>query len=39
MPSKTNNFFLCMYKMIQVSKKYKKCEVEIIGKGRYFWVN
>ena len=33
-------FFLCMYKMIQISKEeYKKCEVEIIDKGRYFWVN
>ena len=29
-----------MYKMIQISKEgYKKCEVEIIDKGRYFWVN
>ena len=29
-----------MYKMGQISKKgYKKCEVEIIDKGRYFWVN
>ena len=26
--------------MVQISKEgYKKCEVEIIGKGRYFWVN
>ena len=26
--------------MIQISKEgYKKCEVEIIDKGRYFWVN
>ena len=33
-------FFLCMYKMLQISKKeYEKCEVEIIDKGRYFWVN
>ena len=33
-------FFLCMYKMIQISKEgHKKCEVEIIDKGRYFWVN
>ena len=39
MPSK-NFFFLCMYKMVQISKEeYKKCEVEIIDKGRYFWVN
>ena len=29
-----------MYKMIQISKEeYKKCEVEIIDKGRYFRVN
>ena len=29
-----------MYKMIQISKEgHKKCEVEIIDKGRYFWVN
>ena len=26
--------------MVQISKKgYKKCGVEIIDKGRYFWVN
>ena len=29
-----------MYKMVQISKRgYKKCEVEITDKGRYFWVN
>ena len=29
-----------MHKMLRISKeKYKKCEVEIIDKGRYFWVN
>ena len=29
-----------MYKMLQISKEeYEKCEVEIIDKGRYFWVN
>ena len=40
MPSKKNIFFLCMYKMLQISKEeYEKCEVEIIDKGRYFWVN
>ena len=41
MPSKNFiYFFLCMYKMVQISKEgYKKCEVEIIDKGRYFWVN
>ena len=40
MPSKKNFFFLCMYKMLQISKeKYQKCEVEIIDKGKYFWVN
>ena len=34
------NFFSCMYKMIQISKEgYKKCEVAIIDKGRYFWIN
>ena len=26
--------------MSQISKEaYKKCEVEIIDKGRYFWIN
>ena len=26
--------------MLQISEKeYEKCEVEIIDKGRYFWVN
>ena len=26
--------------MLQISKEeYEKCEVEIIDKGRYFWVN
>ena len=29
-----------MYKTGQISKEaYKKCEVEIIDKGRYFWIN
>ena len=29
-----------MYKMLQISKEeYEKCEVEIIGNGKYFWVN
>ena len=29
-----------MYKMVQISKKeYEKCEVKIIDKERYFWVN
>ena len=33
-------FSLCTYKMSQISKEaYKKCEVEIIDKGRYFWIN
>ena len=33
-------FFLCMYKMIQINKDgYKNCEVEIIDKDGYFWVN
>ena len=32
--------FMCMYKMVQISKEwYKKCEVKIIDKERYFWVN
>ena len=40
MPSKKKMFFLCLYKKIQINKEvYKKCEVEIIDKGRYFWVN
>ena len=40
MTSKNFIFFLCMYKMVQISKKrYEKCEVEIIDKGRYFLVN
>ena len=26
--------------MVQISKKgYEKCEVEIIDKGRYFWID
>ena len=29
-----------MYQMVQISKeRYKKCEVEIIDKGRYIWAN
>ena len=29
-----------MYKMWQISKEtYKKYEIKIINKGRYFWVN
>ena len=40
MPSKDFIFFLCVYKMVQISKEdYERCEVEIIDKGRYFWVN
>ena len=41
MPSKKKKkIFLCMYKMVQISKEwYKKCQVELIEKGRYFWVN
>ena len=36
----TKSFSSCMYKMIQIGKEaYKKCEVEIIDKGRYFWIN
>ena len=40
MSSKIFIYFLCMYKMVQISKKgYEKREVEIIDKERYFWVN
>ena len=40
MSLKKNFFFLCMYKMGQISKEgYKKCEVEIIDRERYFRVN
>ena len=41
MPSKRYIFFfLCMYKMLQISKKeQKKSRVEIIDKGKHFWVN
>ena len=40
MPSKKNFFFLCMYKILQISKKgYKKCKIEIIKNERYFLVN
>ena len=40
MPSKKIFFFLCMYKMLQINKEeYKNCEVEIIDKEIYFWVN
>ena len=35
MPSKKFIFFLCMYKMFQISKEgYKKWEVEIIYKDK-----
>ena len=38
--SSKKNFFVCMYKIVQISKEgCTKCEVEIIDKGRYFWVN
>ena len=31
---------VCMNKMVQISKeRYTKCELEIIDKERYFWVN
>ena len=40
MSSKNFIFFLCMYKMVQISKKgYEKSKVEIINKGRYFQAN
>ena len=33
-------FFFYMRKMSHISKEeYKKCEVEIIDEGVYFWVN
>ena len=29
-----------MYKLSKISKEaYKKCEIEIIDKGKYFWIN
>ena len=29
-----------MYKMNKISKEaYKKCEIQIIDKGKYFWIN
>ena len=29
-----------MYKMYKISKEaYKKCEIGIITKGKYFWIN
>ena len=29
-----------MYKMLQINKEvYEKCELEIIDKGRCFWLN
>ena len=38
--SKNFIFFVCMYKMGQISKEtYKKLEVEAIDNGRYFWIN
>ena len=40
MSSKKKFVFVCMYKMSLISKEaYKKCETEIIDKGRYFWIN
>ena len=41
MPSKRYIFFfLCVYKMLQISKKeQKKSRVEIIDKGKHFGVN
>ena len=33
-------FFFSIYKMLQISKEeYEKCKIEVIDKGRYFWVN
>ena len=35
-----NILFLCMYKMSKISKEaYKKCEIETIDKGQYFWLS
>ena len=40
MSSKKIFFFLCIYKMTQISKEgYEICEVEIIDKERHFRVN
>ena len=40
MPSKKKIFCACMHKMCQNSKEiYKKCDIEIIGEGRSFWIN
>ena len=40
MSSKKFFFCVCMYKVVEISKEgYKKDEVEIIDKGRYFCVN
>ena len=39
MPSK-KTVCVCMYKMSQISKKaYEKCEIEIIDKRKYLWIN
>ena len=33
-------FFLCIYKMLQIIKEsHLKCEIEVIDKERYFWIN
>ena len=30
--------YVCVHKMCQTSKDaYKKCEIEIVGKGNTFW--
>ena len=25
--------------MLQINKEYEECKIEVIDKGRYFWVN
>ena len=38
--SKYNFFFFYTYKMLQVTKEsYIKCKIEVIDKGKYFWIN
>ena len=35
-----NIFFSCMYEMSKISKgAYKRCEIETIDRGQYFWLN
>ena len=33
-------FFLTYIQMLQINKEeYEECKIEVIDKGRYFWVN